>query len=57
MTKYEYKIVEGKTQEDIETKMNGLAQTGYRLASFVITWQGGLRNQGAFRAVMERQLV
>ena len=35
--KYEYKIVEGKTQEDIESKMNGLAQTGYRLASFVIT--------------------
>lgn len=56
MARYEYKIVEGKSQEDIESKMNGLAQTGYRLASFVITWQGGFRNQGAYRAVMERQI-
>ena len=54
--RYEYKIVEAKTQADIERKMNELAQAGYRLASFFITERGILRGEGAYRAVMERQL-
>ena len=57
MAKYEYKIVESKTQADIEHTMNELARSGYRLVSFFITDRGNLRGQGAFKAVMERELV
>ena len=56
MVEYECKIVEAKTQADIERKMNDLAQAGYRLASFFITDQGVLRGEGAYRCVMERRL-
>ena len=60
MARYEYKIVESKTQADIEHTMNELARSGYRLVSFFITDRGNLRGQvveqGAFKAVMEREL-
>ena len=56
IVRYEYKIVEAKTQADIERTMNDLAQAGYRLVSFFITDRGIMRGQGAFKAVMERQL-
>ena len=56
MGEYEYKVVDGKTQADIEGTMNELAKSGYRLVSFFITDRGILRGQGAFKAVMERQL-
>ena len=56
MAKYQYKIVEGKTQADIERTMNELAKSGYRLVSFFITDRGILRGQGAFKAVMEREI-
>ena len=56
MARYEYKIVEGKTQADIEHTMNELARLGYRLVSFFITDRGSLRAQGVFKAVMEREL-
>ena len=56
IVRYEYKIVEAKTQADIERTMNDLAQAGYRLLSFFITDRGIMRGQGAFKAVMERQL-
>lgn len=56
MVKYEYKVIDGQSQNDIERTMNELAETGYRLVSFFITERGILRGQGAFKAVMERQL-
>ena len=56
MAKYEYKVVDGQTQADIERKMNELAKAGYRVVSFFITDRGILRGQGAFKAVMERYL-
>ena len=56
MGEYEYKVVDGKSQADIEGTMNELAKSGYRLVSFFITDRGILRGQGAFKAVMERQL-
>ncbi len=56
MAKYEYKVVDGQTQADIERKMNELAKAGYRVVSFFITDRGILRSQGAFKAVMERYL-
>ena len=56
MTRYEYKIVEGKTQADIERAVNELAKAGYRLVSFFITDRGIMRGQGPFKAVMERQI-
>ena len=40
--KYEYKIVEAKNQGEIERKMNELGQEGYRLASFLVPWEGRL---------------
>ncbi len=56
MADYEYKVVDGQTQAEIEHTMNNLAKVGYRLVSFFITDRGILRGQGAFKAVMERQL-
>ena len=56
MAEYEYKVVDGQTQAEIERTMNKLAKEGYRLISFFITDRGILRGQGAFKAVMERQL-
>ena len=56
MAKYEYKVVDGQTQADIERTMNELSKAGYRLVSFFITDRGLMRNQGAFKAVMERHL-
>ena len=56
MAKYEYKAVDGQTQDDIERKMNELAKAGYRLVSFFITDRGILSGHDAFKAVMERQL-
>ena len=41
--RYEYKIVEAKTQADIERTMNDQAQAGYRLVSFFITDRGIVR--------------
>ena len=40
IVRYEYKIVEAKTQADIERTMNDQAQAGYRLVSFFITDRG-----------------
>ena len=62
MPKYEYKIVGSQGSDsgynqlgDIESKINDLAQAGYRLASFTdITYA---HNDGGFVAVMERQLA
>ena len=56
MTRYEYKIVEGQSQADIERELNELAKAGYRLVSFFITERGTMRGQGPFKAVMERQI-
>ena len=32
--RYEYKVLDGKSQDDMERKLNELAKEGYRLASF-----------------------
>ena len=34
MVRYEYKVLDGKSQDDIERKLNELAKEGCRLASF-----------------------
>ena len=54
--RYEYKIVEAKSQADIERKMNELEQAGYRLASLLVPWEGRLLAKNPWKAVMERQL-
>ena len=56
MVRYEFRIVEGKTQTDIERKMNELGQAGYRLASLLVPWEGRLVTKSPWKAVMERQL-
>ena len=56
MVRYEFRIVEGKTPTDIERKMNELGQSGYRLASLLVPWEGRLVTKDPWKAVMERQL-
>ena len=56
IVRYEYKIVEAKSQADIERKMNELEQAGYRLASLLVPWEGRLLAKNPWKAVMERQL-
>ncbi len=34
MVRYEHKVLDGNSQDDIERKLNELAKQGYRLASF-----------------------
>ena len=57
MARYEYKVLDGNSQDDIERKVNELAKQGYRLASFAVTVPyGRTRSGNAFRAVMEREI-
>ena len=55
MVKYEYKVLDGKSQTDIERKLNELAEEGYRLASFNINISFG-RSGNPHTAVMERRI-
>ena len=57
MVKYEYKVLDAKSQNDIERRMNELAKEEYRLASFNVTVPYGRAfNGSAYRAVMEREV-
>ena len=53
--KYEYKVLDGKSQSDIERKLNDLAKQGYRLASFNTNTPFG-RGAKPHTAVMEREI-
>ena len=56
MVKYQYRIIEGKNPTDIEQKVNELGQAGYRLASFLVPWEGRAITRNPWKAVMERQI-
>ena len=52
-----YKVLDAKSQNDIERRMNELGKEGYRLASFNVTVPYGRAfNGNAYRAVMEREI-
>ena len=53
MVRYEYKVLDGNSQDDIERKLNELAKQGYRLASFNTNIPFG-RSGKPHTAVMER---
>ena len=55
MVTYEYKVLDGKSQDDIERKLNELAKEGYRLASFNTNIPFG-RSGKPHTAVMERKI-
>jgi hypothetical protein len=57
MATYEYKVVHGKTQGDLEHTINELAKTGYRVVGFHVNEiRGVARGAGPFQAVMERHI-
>ena len=37
MVRYEYKVLDGNSQDDIERKLNELAKQGYRVSLLLIT--------------------
>ena len=54
---YEYKVVQSTTPEAMETRLNELAQQGYRLIQFLSydqTVVGGISNRISLCAIMER---
>ena len=55
IVRYEYKVLDGKSQDDIERKLNELAKEGYRLASFNTNIPFG-RSGKPHTAVMERKI-
>ena len=55
MVRYEYKVLDGKSQDDIERKLNELAKEGYRLASFNTNIPFG-RSGKPHTAVMARKI-
>ena len=55
MVRYEYKVLDGNSQDDIERKLNELARQGYRLASFNTNIPFG-RSGKPHTAVMEREI-
>ena len=54
MARYEYKVLDGNSQDDIERKLNELAKQGYRLASFNTNIPYG--RSRPHTAVMERKI-
>ena len=54
MVRYEYKVLDGNSQDDIERKLNELAKQGYRLASFNTNIPYG--RSRPHTAVMEREI-
>ena len=53
--RYEYKVLDGKSQDDMERKLKELAKEGYRLASFNTNISFG-RSGKPHTAVMERKI-
>ena len=53
--RYEYKVLDGKSQDDMERKLNELAKEGYRLASVNTNIPFG-RSGRSHTAVMERKI-
>ena len=55
MVRYEYKVLDGKSQDDVEHILNQLAKEGYRLASFNTNIPFG-RSGKPHTAVMELKI-
>ena len=55
MVRYEYRVLDGKSKNEIEHKLNELARKGYRLTSFNTNVPYGRTTPHT--AVMERQIA